>query len=141
MSVKTKQLKRLTRSLDWLPQKTSMVCACFPERSLGQQCLTWQRFTASLQNAPWPTGTGPRTVMEKLSGTHVSLIQTNPSSPKIFNPTCYPGPAQRAPGEERNMKAPSAKLQAATFCRASLCPIDTSTKRQAPATICHIDKR
>jgi hypothetical protein len=39
------------------------------------------------------------------------------------------------------MKAPSSKLQAATFCRASLCHIDRSSKRQAPATICHIDKR
>ena len=141
MSVKTKQLKRLTRSLDWVPHKPSMVCACFPERSLGQQCLTWQRFTASLQNAPWPTGTGPRTVMEKLSGTHVSLIQTNPSSPKIFNPTCCPGPAQRAPGEERNMKAPSAKLQAATFCRASLCPIDTSNKHLRQFVILTRDNR
>ncbi len=58
-----------------------------------------------------------------------------------IDPTCYPGPAQRAPGKKKNMKAPSSKLQAATFCRALLCHIDRSSKHQAPATICHIDKR
>jgi hypothetical protein len=80
-------------------------------------------------------GPEPQRAAEERLRVRVNKNQTS------INPTCYPGPAQRAPGEERNMKAPSSKLQAATFCRASLCHIDRSSKRQAPATICHIDKR
>ena len=67
-------------------------------------------------------------------------VRVNKNQTSI-NPTCYPGPAQRVPGEERNMKAPSAKLQAATFCRASLCLIDTSTKRLRRFVILTRDNR